>query len=106
MTKAPTKVGRIVQLYLDSLWGNYTGLTTTDQIDAADGTQLARHHAFVRRAVLLLRTKWQSNNGPCDRSSDILSKAMCINQLSWLKGRPRASVLPVSVPRQPGKLIH
>ncbi len=87
-------------------WGNYTGLTTTDQIDGgAGGTQLAGYDPFVRRAVLLLHRQgnvWQRTSA--DRSSQCPQGGRLLHE-TLERHEHNHRTLPGSVSRQSGELL-
>jgi hypothetical protein len=71
-----------------SLWGNYTGLTTTDQID---GGSTGRNSPDTTRSFdepfYYFGANGKSNNGPLPTDRPNTFKGYVYYQLSWLKGQ-------------------
>jgi hypothetical protein len=89
LTKAPTKgwAGSFSYTW-SSLWGNYTGLTTTDQID---GGSTGRNSPDTTRSFdepfYYFGANGKSNNGPLPTDRPNTFKGYVYYQLSWLKGQ-------------------
>jgi hypothetical protein len=89
LTKAPTKgwAGSFSYTW-SSLWGNYTGLTTTDQID---GGSTGRNSPDTTRSFdepfYYFGANGKSNNGPLPTDRPNTFKGYAYYQLPWGKGQ-------------------
>ncbi len=89
VTKSPTKGwGGSFSYTYSSLWGNYTGLTTTDQID---GGATGRDSPDTTRAFdepfYYFGANGKSNNGPLPTDRPNTFKGYVYYQLNWGKGQ-------------------
>ena len=89
LTKAPTKgLAGMFSYTWSSLWGNYTGLTTTDQID---GGATGRNSPDTTRAFdepfYYFTHTGKSGNGPLPTDRPNVLKGYVYYQLPWGKGQ-------------------
>ena len=89
-----------------SLWGNYTGLTTTDQ---TDGGNTGRNSPDTTRAFdepfYYFGANGKSNDGPLPTDRPNVLKGYVYYSLPW-KHQTTNSVWFNCIPGQPDELLH